>query len=127
MMVTTTFSKAFPLVIPETADTLKKFSASIFEDHDGYKWISVGGIFKVKGDSIVGAVRDIPFVNDAYLDDENMLWLATRGGLFRLNPRTFETRKWLRKDGLPHHILHSIIADDAGNLWIGTQKWFITI
>ncbi len=115
--------KPFPLIIPESSDTLQKVSAKVFGDHYGFTWVSVvGRLFKIKGDSMVGGVLNIPFVNDLHIDGDGMLWLATLGGLYKLDPRTYEAKTWLRRDGLPHHILSSILADDRGNLWIGTQN-----
>lgn len=115
--------KPFPLVFPGTSDTLKKFSAKVFEDHHGFTWVSARGqLFKIEGDSIVKTVPNIPFVNDSYIDVEGIFWLATIAGLHRLDPNTGDSKYWLRNDGLPHDILYSILADDHRNFWIGTQN-----
>ncbi|NND08050.1 MAG: response regulator [Saprospiraceae bacterium] len=115
--------KPLPLVFPGSADTLKKFNANVFEDNLGFQWVSTRyGLFKLNDKQTMAFIPDIPLVHDSHVDGNGMLWLATGGGLYLLNPKSHETRHWLHKDGLPHDMLYSLLADDKGNLWLGTQN-----
>jgi len=63
-------------------------------------------------------------------DKKGVVWLGTSGGgLNKLERRKdkkgeFTTRitHYTRKDGLSSNVIHSILEDDNGNLWMGTDN-----
>ena len=59
-------------------------------------------------------------INDIIVDGENVIWLATQGGLIRYDQSTTEYNIVYDKDGLPSNYLQSLEEDNYGNLWIGT-------
>ena len=50
-----------------------------------------------------------------------MDWLA-EGGLNRLNPGTHVFTHFTTREGLPSNQVNSIVGDDRGNLWLGTDQ-----
>ena len=50
------------------------------------------------------------------------LWLATRGGLLRVNPETGARRAWTRVNGLPSSVVGRLWFDERGRyLWVATS------
>ena len=50
------------------------------------------------------------------------LWLATQGGLLRVNPETGERRTWTRVNGLPSSVVGRLWFDHRGQyLWVATS------
>ncbi len=55
--------------------------------------------------------------------DTDVLWVGTNGGgLNRFSKRTGHVRRYSAKDGLPNDVVYGILADDAGHLWMSTNK-----
>lgn len=55
--------------------------------------------------------------------DENILWIGTQGGgLNRLDMRTETFNRITTNDGLPDDVVHGILNDSIGNIWISTNK-----
>jgi ligand-binding sensor domain-containing protein len=57
-------------------------------------------------------------------NDGDYLWVATDGGLVKLNKTTEEKVFYTRANtngGLPENILRSLTKDKNGNLWVSTQ------
>ncbi len=55
--------------------------------------------------------------------DKNIIWIGTDGGgLNRFDSRTKAFRPYTTKDGLPNDVIYGIIPDDAGNLWMSTNR-----
>jgi signal transduction histidine kinase/AraC-like DNA-binding protein len=74
-------------------------------------------------------------VRSLYQDADGWLWVGTEGrGLARLDPRAWTTasgtppdadRRIVRigtKDGLFDEVIHQILEDDAGRLWMNTNR-----
>lgn len=61
-------------------------------------------------------------INVIYEDRDRNLWLGTRGGLQKFNPKTEEVASYGRKDGLSSNIVSGILADSAGSLWLSTYN-----
>nr|WP_315252907.1 two-component regulator propeller domain-containing protein [uncultured Duganella sp.] len=80
-----------------------------------------------------GAIRSLSFVRgdpasdtirNIVQDRSGMLWVASRGGLHRVDPQTLETRTF-RHDpadvsSLSDNVVRPILEDRKGQLWIGT-------
>lgn len=58
-------------------------------------------------------------VTDLLLDRQGGLWIATLGGLARLDGGTFHT--FTAEDGLPSNGVRCLFEDRRGHLWIGTH------
>jgi len=65
------------------------------------------------------------FVFDLYLDAEGILWIATDGGLNRMNKATNEITVYIHEPDNPLSLSSDktrvIYADRKGKLWIGTE------
>jgi len=114
-----------------------RFIEAIYRQNDSVFWLgTLNGLFrfsKNKGEwkqfknnpsdtsslsyDLVFSLCVDPFRPDKYL------WIGTSGGGF--NRFDFATQKFLRystKDGLPNDVVYGILSDDAGNLWMSTNK-----
>ncbi|GAB3280475.1 hybrid sensor histidine kinase/response regulator transcription factor [Larkinella harenae] len=55
--------------------------------------------------------------------DSNRLWIGTFGnGLCLFDKRTGRFRRFNQANGLPNNVVYSVIPDQYGYLWIGTNK-----
>lgn len=52
----------------------------------------------------------------------NTLWIATDGGLEKLDVSTGNRRIFTKKDGLPESSIETLVNDTHGGLWIGTPR-----
>ncbi len=54
-------------------------------------------------------------------DDDNIIWIGTQNGLFRLDEARQQLTRYSTKDGLPNNCIQSMVKDGEGNLWIATM------
>lgn len=54
------------------------------------------------------------------IDGENIYAGTVGDGLYKLNTKTFETRQYTEKDGLPGMSVNTIFKDSKGKVWLGT-------
>ena len=103
---------------------------------DGALWMATGGggIVRHKDDLFTrvtvadGLPSDV--VRALYVDPDGFLWVGTEGrGLARLDPRAWSDstrdRRIVRvgtEHGLYDGAIHRILADDAGRLWMNTNR-----
>ncbi|MBK9416859.1 MAG: response regulator [Flavobacteriales bacterium] len=60
-------------------------------------------------------------LNDPH--DPDVLWVGTNGGgSNRLDKRTGKCMRYNTKHGLPNDVVYGILPDEAGNLWMSTNK-----
>lgn len=57
---------------------------------------------------------------DIHGDKEGFLWLATQGGLNRLDLRTNEFKVFTESDGLASNYISAILPDEYGSIWMST-------
>ncbi|HZQ46292.1 MAG TPA: two-component regulator propeller domain-containing protein, partial [Verrucomicrobiae bacterium] len=101
---------------------------AIVQDTDGSMWIGTegDGIYRLKtgveehlGKEGGGLLSDL--IHTLYLDGQHTLWIGTAGGgLSRCRQghiKTFTTR-----EGLPDDTISQILEDDAGRLWLGSNR-----
>ena len=66
-----------------------------------------------------------PRVNDILAEPDGGIWLATSGGLQRLDLETGVFTTYAESPGssvaLPHNMVTTILRDRSGRLWLGTQ------
>ncbi len=58
--------------------------------------------------------------------DPAILWIGTKGGgLDRLDTRTLQFSHLTTAEGLPNNVIYGILSDEAGNLWMSSNKGLI--
>ncbi len=117
------------------------FLTTVVEDRQGRLWI---GTFSFGLDLLLPAGERIPLgqpqfshyrndpsnpaslphntVLDILEDRAGRLWVATGGGLARLDGETGAFISYGEKDGLPSELIYGIAEDDAGRLWVSSNN-----
>jgi signal transduction histidine kinase/ligand-binding sensor domain-containing protein/DNA-binding response OmpR family regulator len=57
-----------------------------------------------------------------YEDRKGNIWIGTKSGLNRLEPKSGRFTVYSTRDGFPDEHMLGILEDDPGNLWISTNK-----
>ncbi len=106
------------------------------ESTSGYLWVATNGKGLLRLDPTWGKwIRYLPSVKRPtgklsnadvraiHEDQQGNLWLGTfGGGLNQFNPTTGQFTVFTEADGLPSNIIHHVIADNRGYLWLNTEK-----
>lgn len=98
----------------------------LFEDSANRLWVGFGayGLFRYDADQLVREPWTLPFANQgvrAMCETANgALWVATDWGLYRY--LTGEVRRYDKDDGLPSSLIFSLVEDNAGRVWVGTDS-----
>lgn len=121
--------KSFP--INQIADN---FVTALLKDGNDYLWIGTqNGLnyYDKKADKILKLYQktgDTPFqltnsnVTTLFKDSKNRLWVGTEdGGLNYLEKNTNRFYNIGIKEGLKDNVIHAIVEDYKGNLWISTD------
>ncbi len=107
---------------------------TIIEDHQGNLWMGTdkslyrlnrktGRFTQYKHDSNDDQSIISDEIKCIFQDSQNNLWIGTKGiGLCRFDYATESFEEFTQKRGLPDYTVYSILEDDAGNLWLGTDK-----
>jgi ligand-binding sensor domain-containing protein/serine phosphatase RsbU (regulator of sigma subunit) len=56
----------------------------------------------------------------------NIIWIATKNGLFKMDPAKKITTHYTTETGLPHNNINCIYFDKKQTLWIGTHSNFLS-
>jgi ligand-binding sensor domain-containing protein len=122
----------FVVIVPEDDDRHARSITSLLESHDGKLWCgTMKGLYRLDaaGDRLVlapvdtgmpGDYAEQRYVNDVVEDRFGTLWIATQGGLYRRWPDGTAAR-YLKQDGLPDDVIHDLLIDHQGRLWLGTR------
>ena len=107
----------------------------LYEDRSGILWVGTfnDGLnrFHPETDGFTRYQHQIDdplsLSNDSILaihqDARGTLWVGTSGGgLNRFDPETGSFRHFLEADGLPNNVVYGILEDDAGYLWLSTNR-----
>ncbi|QJR35358.1 hybrid sensor histidine kinase/response regulator transcription factor [Gemmatimonas groenlandica] len=83
----------------------------------------------------ITTVNGLPsdLIRSLYVDRDGWLWVGTEGrGLARINPRGWDSRQndperrriavISTREGLFDNVIHQILEDDAGRLWMNTNR-----
>jgi len=108
---------------------------SLLQDKDGYLWIGsdFGWIGKLDiNNNKIEYITDQEYIqnilgNNSILnffeDDDGSLWIGTGGsGLCHYDNNTGKLLQYSTHDGLPNNYIYAIIKDNAGYLWLSTNK-----
>ena len=63
-------------------------------------------------------------VNAIYEARNGILWIGARNGLYRFDDSTKEYKQYTTADGLPNNVIHGILEDASGRLWLSTKAQF---
>ncbi|OAQ40276.1 hypothetical protein A5893_04810 [Pedobacter psychrophilus] len=128
----------YPL-IPKEDPIIKKglidnFITSLCKDGDNFLWIGTqNGLnyYDIKNKKVLYTyqkVRTTEFqlsnsnVNSIFKDSKNRLWIGTEeGGLNYFEKSTKRFYNIGKNEGLKDNVIHSIVEDKAGNLWLSTD------
>jgi signal transduction histidine kinase/ligand-binding sensor domain-containing protein/AraC-like DNA-binding protein len=124
----------FPASTGAPEATVRAFAST----RDGALWMGTngGGLARYRDGSFTRVTRadGLPsdLVRSLYQDADGWLWVGSEGrGLARLDPRAWgEGRPMTKaaivrigtKDGLFDEVIHQILEDDAGRLWMNTNR-----
>ncbi|CCH55449.1 histidine kinase [Fibrisoma limi BUZ 3] len=119
---------------PGDVRLLDKYVYGVLASRSGDVWISING----KGVSRLNpqsghyqhylASRRPGQLNDNvvltfYEDADQVIWLGTnQGGLNRFDPKTSTFSQFTTQDGLPSNNVAGIVGDNAGRLWLSTNR-----
>lgn len=85
-----------------------------------YKFKTYG---KVAGNKNTLGNNDVQYI---YKDSKNRMWVATSGGglnrVTQLSENGLKVQIFTMEDGLPSDYILSVVEDNAGNLWLGTEN-----
>ncbi|UFH57186.1 two-component regulator propeller domain-containing protein [Spirosoma sp. KNUC1025] len=108
---------------------------SILEDRKGNLWIGPGSQALTRFDRKAGTYKQYRYdsrkpgsISSAtipciYEDSRGALWFGTgEGGLCRFDHATETFTTFTEQDGLAGNSVFSMLEDNAGNLWLGTNK-----
>jgi len=114
--------------------TVRAFAST----RDGALWMGTngGGLARYRDGNFGRVTRadGLPsdLVRSLYQDSDGWLWVGTEGrGLARLDPRAWSSGRPIAKtaivrigtkDGLFDEVIHQILEDDAGRLWMNTNR-----
>ena len=73
------------------------------------------------------ALQDI-FINDIFLDDNGLLWIATFGrGIFIMDVQTYQFKKVKGVGGMPGSSFYALTSDDEGNIWASANVHLLKV
>jgi signal transduction histidine kinase/DNA-binding response OmpR family regulator/streptogramin lyase len=126
--------RSFPPSTGAPAATVRAFAAT----RDGALWMGTngGGLTRYRDGTFTTLSRadGLPsdLIRSLYQDADGWLWVGTEGrGLVRLDPRAWGDGKPAPKssivrigtnDGLFDEVIHQILEDDDGRLWMNTNR-----
>ncbi|WEK38110.1 MAG: two-component regulator propeller domain-containing protein [Candidatus Pseudobacter hemicellulosilyticus] len=64
-------------------------------------------------------------VNWVFEDSRQQLWIATEGGLCKLNPATHRFTNYTTKEGFPSNIMYAVLEDRQQHFWVSSSKGLV--
>ena len=129
------YSKQLQRISPDEGLSQTSVSKTI-QDNLGYMWIATElGLNRSDGNILTtfpgpNGIFDSESIVTLYKDKKGMLWVSTAfSGLFRINPKTLETKQLFKGKFNPTDdkisIVDIILEDDQGNFWLGVSTKLI--
>lgn len=100
----------------------------IFEDNEGLIWGSYDAVYIRIYDPLKNyeLVKELPIngLVTGFWQQPNtqIVWMSSQNGLFKIDKSTWQSKLYTEANGLPSRTINSMLADDAGHLWLGTSK-----
>ena len=103
------------------------FVTALFKDRDGALWVGCDGFLnKFKPATETFARYPVPDVNHVSQDAAGTLWLATKGGLYSLDPATGRARLYSHDPNDPSSLSNNNIKssgeDKEGRFWVANSE-----
>ena len=122
------FPQSFPFTTYTTTDGLAQSAVScFFQDSRGHMWFGTwGGISRYDGRTFWSYRNSAFHVTSICEDGRDTLWIGTTSGLARLAFGD-STVRWVKtRDGsLPSDYVLTLLKDDDGNMWVGTDRGLV--
>ncbi len=127
------FSKSRNNFVPVNA-LPQAFFRALAEDKEGNIWAGTygNGVYKYNPATqksyhysfSVGHNKSVAsnIINYIHCDENKTIWLATEGGLCRLDPGTGALKIYTTRHQLPANVIYTIVEDKKKNFWISTSK-----
>lgn len=110
------------------------YVSSIYEDEKGYLYIGLflqGGLIRLNLDtheyevyktdkSKAGSISSNS-IKDIKEDSYGNMWIGTRYGLNKFNPKNKTFKVYTTKEGLPNNTVYGILFDKKNNPWVSTN------
>lgn len=112
-------------------DQLPERISALAEDPAGALWIATedGRLLIARDDAAIefqAPAEDRPTrIHSMCFDATGALWIASFDGLYRFAGDRF--RRFTREHGLPDDVIHQVVDDRQGTLWVGTRKGVFSI
>lgn len=87
--------------------------------------------YALRGDSLVAMYNALPgygvlTVAAAGTEQDTSLWVGTDNGLIKLDKRNGKRlQTYTAKNGLPDHVVYSVVPDQSGYLWLSTNNGLV--
>lgn len=62
------------------------------------------------------------FTNCIYEASNGVVWVGTREGIYSLNEKEKQIKKYNTSNGLPNNVVYGILEDSFGRLWLSTNQ-----
>lgn len=104
-----------------------------FQDHQGRLWLGCKGGLYVCRLTDEGGLELLDLfpaghplgkqnVYCIYQYTDNVFYIGTRNGLYRLKEDTGKIDRYTTREGLPNNVVYGILKDGYGKLWISTER-----
>lgn len=119
---------------PDDPQSLSPFAVTVlFRDTEGLMWVGTNGggidlfdegtkkfrrFLPRHGEVDMLARRNIKCIRAGR---DNLLWVGTDHGLFRISANRDSVGVLTTRDGLPNNVIYGIAEDSAGDLWMSTN------
>lgn len=110
------------------------YVSSIYEDKNGYLYIGLflqGGLIRLnldtheyevyKADKSKASSISSNSIKDIKEDSYGNVWIGTRYGLNKFNPKNKTFKVYTTKEGLPNNTVYGILFDKENNPWVSTN------
>ena len=93
---------------------------SLFEDREGNLWVGTRAGLQRLSPRRVRPIRNLPLGTAIAVTPDGSTWVGTAGGLTRFSAAA--RRDYGPADGLPGSVVMALQADEAGDLWVSTER-----
>lgn len=113
------------------------FYTIIYEDHAGMIWAGTyteGLYYFHPENNLKGNIKYEPGneeslggnrINWIVEDSQNTLWVATEGGLCRMNRQSKSFTQYTTRNGFPGNMIFAVMEDEKKNFWVSTSKGLV--